>query len=382
MEAVRQSIRHPLKDQRLPGSSGQESVAIAINDKTRPVPHQYLLPPLLKELNELGYEQSKIKLLISTGTHTPIKCSEFKEILPENISRKYQVISHDCDDSSNFLSLGTSSRGTPIEIDKRFMLADLKIVIGNIEPHHFSGFSGGYKTAVIGLGSRKMINANHSLMMDPNAAIGEFDRNPLRQDIEEIGQKLDIHFALNTILNSDKAIIESLFGDPHEVMLAGIPISKQISQTKANVKTDLVIASVGGHPKDINLYQSQKALSHASLLTKNGGIVILIAACPEGSGSIYYEDFMKGINSPQAALEKFKNVQFQVGPHKAFQFSRELIRIKVILVSEMQPEHVRNLLLEPAATMNEAIKLAEQRLPADYSISIMPYATNTIPLFE
>jgi len=179
---------------------------------------------------------------------------------------------------------------------------------------------------------------------------------------------------LNTILNSDKAIIESLFGDPHEVMLAGIPISKQISQTKANVKTDLVIASVGGHPKDINLYQSQKALSHASLLTKNGGIVILIAACPEGSGSIYYEDFMKGINSPQAALEKFKNVQFQVGPHKAFQFSRELIRIKVILVSEMQPEHVRNLLLEPAATMNEAIKLAEQRLPADYSISscLMP----------
>lgn len=375
------AIHHPVNDKLLANFKEKRTISIAINDKTRPVPHKYLLPPLLQELELLGFEKTNIQFFIAMGTHKPMPASEYPLILPQEIVSSYRVVSHDCD-QSEMANLGFSSRGTPIEINKAFLDADIKIVIGNIEPHHFSGFSGGYKSAVIGLGSRKLINKNHSLLMDENARIAEFESNPLRQDIEEIGQKINIDFALNTVLNSNREIVKCFFGDPHQVMLSGISVSSQVCQTPVKSKADLIIASVGGAPKDINLYQSQKALSHASLLTKDGGVVILVAACPEGSGSQFYEDFMEGVHSPTEGLEKFRHIEFCVGPHKAFQFCRELKKIRVILVSVMDSSLVEKLLLEPAMNMMDAITRAKKYLPADYSTAILPHATNTIPSFE
>lgn len=382
IEEVVRSIRNPVDKVSLDQFSGRKTVAIAINDKTRPVPHQYLLPPLLEALRQNGFDRQNIQFIVAMGTHKPMPFSEYSKIVPTEILENYQISSHDCDDVSNLVSLGVSSRGTPIEINKKFNQADLKIVIGNIEPHHFSGFSGGYKSAVIGLGSRRMINKNHSLLMDENARIAEFDHNPLRQDIEEIGRLLQIDFALNTVMNAKREIVKCFAGDPHEVILAGIKTSKEVCQTPVRGKADLVIASVGGAPKDINLYQSQKALSHASLLTNDNGVVILVAACPEGSGSQFYEDFMEGVTSPTQGLEKFKQVDFKVGPHKAFQFCRELTRIHVLLISEINDQLVQKLLLEPAANINDAIQKAKDYLPGDFKIAILPHATNTIPLFQ
>jgi nickel-dependent lactate racemase len=382
IQEVVHALRHPVDGGNLDQFKKSKTVAIAINDKTRPVPHHFLLPPLLAELQNIGFERENIRLIIATGTHKPMLNDEFSKIIPEDIVNLFTVISHDCDDISNLSIIGSSSKGTPIEVNKIFVESDLKIVVGNIEPHHFSGFSGGYKSAVIGLGSRRMINKNHAMLMDENAKIAEFDNNPLRQDIEEIGETINVNFALNTVLNSEKSIVKCFAGNPHAVIKSGIPLSREVCQTMVKRKVDLVIASVGGAPKDINLYQSQKALSHASLLTKDGGVVILVAACPEGSGSKYYEDFMNGVRSPQQALEKFKQMEFRVGPHKAFQFSRELTRIRVILISEMNPDLVDKLLLEPAQNINIAIEKAEKYLPENYSIAIMPHATNTIPLFQ
>jgi lactate racemase len=382
IENVRTAIKQPLNGSSLQPFHKAKTVAIAINDKTRPVPNQHLLPPLLDELARIGIKKESIFFIISVGTHTPMEHSEFSRILPEEIIKNYRVISHNCDDESSLINLGKSSRGTIIQINRMFYDSDLKIVVGNIEPHHFSGFSGGYKTAVIGLGSRKMINQNHKMLMDDRARIAEFDQNPLRQDIEEIGKILNVQFALNSVLNNEKSIVSTFFGDPSDVMKMAIPVSTKICQTRAEKKADLVIASVGGNPKDINLYQSQKALSHASLLTKDGGVVVLIAACPEGSGSRFHEEFMQGIATPQQAMEKFRSIEFRVGPHKAFQFSRELFRIHVILISEMNPDLVKQLLLVPAANIKEAVSIAKKWLPDEYTIALMPYATNTIPLLK
>lgn len=381
VKEVIRAIRFPVNGKKLEEFAQCKTVAIALNDKTRPVPHQHLLPPLLAELQRMGFKNVNIRIIIAVGTHKPMPRDEFSKILSTDIIDSYQVISHDCDDEVNLVHLGVSSRGTPIEMNRVFQESDLRIVVGNIEPHHFAGFSGGYKTAVIGLGSRKMINKNHTLLMEEHAKIAEFDQNPLRLDIEEIGQKIDVQYALNTVLNSGKRIVNCFAGDPRDVIRSGISLSREVCQTATRGQADLVIASVGGHPKDINLYQSQKALTHASLLTKDGGVVILVAACPEGSGSQYYEDFMTGVLSPAQGLEKFRQIEFRVGPHKAFQFCRELSRIHVILVSEMKEELVEKLLLEPAQNLNNAVEKAEKYLPKDYSVAVMAHATNTIPLF-
>ncbi len=380
LAAVKATLETPEAEQILEQYRGCGSVAIAINDKTRPVPHQYLLPPLLEALENHAIRRQNIKLIIATGSHAPMPPAEFTKILPEEIIRNYSVTSHDFNDQANLIFLGLTGRGTPIWINRQFFAADLKIVVGNIEPHHFAGFSGGVKSAVIGLAGPQTIYKNHSMLIHPDSFIGKYERNPLRQDIEELGRYAQIQLALNAILNDDKAIVQALAGDPSLVMQKGIPLSRQICQVAATRRYDIVFASPGGYPKDINLYQSQKALTHGSLLCKDGGTVILVAACPEGSGSRLYEEFMEDVHTVDQVFDKFSRQEFKVGPHKAFQFAREMKRIHVILVSDLPAKLVKSLLLTPAKDLEEALTKALSLSGIDQpDIACLPRATNTIP---
>ena len=389
LAVVRGAVEHPVDGIPLSryihdSAPGELKVAIAINDKTRPVPHHHMLPPLLDYLASAGVPDSAICFFIATGTHLPMPAEEFERILPREIIDRYRVLSHNIDAEAQFVPLGVTARGTPVSVNRLFYESTLKIVTGNIEPHHFAGFSGGYKTAAIGLVARSTINHNHAMLVDPHARIAEFDHNPLRQDIEEIGDQIGVHFALNVILNGDKKIVQAVAGAPRAVMSAGIPISRAICQTPTpGGRYDLVIASVGGAPKDINFYQSQKAATHASLFTRDGGVMLLAAACPEGSGSLSYEQFMEGVSSPQEVFEKTRRLGFRVGPHKAFQVARDAARVHIVLLSLIPAELVTKLLMTPASTMeaalDQALVLLEATRASSLRVAVLPRATNTIP---
>jgi nickel-dependent lactate racemase len=309
-----------------------------------------------------------------------MQAEELKLILPQEIIERYPVISHDCDDASNLIYLGETRQQTPVSVNRLFYEADIRIVTGNLEPHHFMGFSGGAKSAGVGLAGRKTINHNHAMLLDPLSHVGEYDHNPTRQDIEEVGQMMGIHFALNVVMNAEREIVRAFSGSPLSVMQAGIPAARTICQTMVPHRYDLVIASAGGHPKDINLYQAQKALTHASLLTVDGGMAILVAACPEGSGSKGYEQFMEGITRHEDVFDKFQQQGFSVGPHKAIQIARDATRIGIVIVSDMSADLVHRLCLHPAASLDEAITYALTRLPPLPRIAILPKATTTIPV--
>ena len=380
--AVLEAISNPLGGISLSDFRGVRSVAIAINDKTRPVPNDQLLPPLLGHLEELGVKPGAIQLIIATGTHPRMLPLEYPLIAPQEILDRFPVHCHHCDDSESLVYLGTTSRDTPVWINQLFAEADLRIVVGIIEPHQFQGFTGGVKGAAIGLAGRDTINHNHSLMTSPKACLGRYSDNPARQEIEEIGQIIGVHFSLNAILNSDRQIVAVIAGDPCAVMEKGIPLSRQISQVQVDERFDLIIASPGGYPKDINLYQSQKALAHAGKITRMGGTVILAAACAEGTGSRAYELWMNGISSHQEAIERFQREGFLVGPHKAVQIAIDATRVKIILISELESSFVRKLLLTPATSINEALETALVDLPADANVGIMPQASSTIPFVK
>ena len=385
-EVVREALRHPVDGSSLQAYAGAHRVAIAINDKTRPVPHEHLLPPLLDQLLAIGIPEKAIQFFVATGTHVPMLPEEMTRILPAEIAGRFEVISHDCDDQANLAYLGATTRGTPIWLNRRFLEADLKIVVGDIEPHHFAGFSGGYKTAAIGLSGRETINNNHKMLVEPGARIAEFEKNPLRQDIDEIGDAFGVQFALNAILNGEKHIVSAVSGSPRAVMQAGVPLSRAVCQVSLPHAGgyDLVVASVGGAPKDINFYQSQKALTHAALLVRAQGAIILAAECPEGSGSQSYEDYMEGLLTPGDVLDKFARTGFQVGPHKAFQVAQIASRARIYLVSSMDESLTARLLMTPVPTLDRAFELAVSYLaPAGQSslrIAILPRATNTIPV--
>lgn len=386
-EAVKYAIRNPLKlfrfsetiDSTTTTIDSTTTVVITINDKTRPVPNNTLFPPLLDYLRQIGVKTENITILIATGTHLPMNENEFHLLLNHNIYDEIRLISHDCDNKGGLIYKGETSRGTPVYVNSLFDSANIKIVVGNIEPHHFAGFSGGAKSAAIGVCGRETINKNHSLLLDQRSCVGHYEDNPLRQDIEEIGQILGINCALNVILNEKKEILHALFGLPKDVMESGIKIIRDNELIQVNEPYDLVIASAGGYPKDINLYQAQKALTHASLFCKDSGTVLLAAACEEGVGSQSYLEFMNEVSTHAEAREKFIQHGFEVGPHKAFQFAAIADRINFQILSEIQPSIMKRLLIEQITDLQQRINDFLCESPYPPRIAIIPHATATIP---
>lgn len=360
--AVRDAVRRRAAAASAASGDGP-TVAVAVNDKTRPVPHAELLPPLLARLEALGVARDHITFIIATGTHPPMRPDEFTAILPSDIVERYRIVSHDVDDEESLADLGTTSRGTPVRVNRLFVGADVRIVIGNIEPHQFMGYSGGVKSAVIGLAGRDTINTNHAMMTLPGAMLGHFDDNPARQDVEEMGRMLRVDLALNAILDERKKIVQVLAGEPSEVMRIGMPRVRELYVVQVDEPFDLVIASPGGHPKDINVYQAQKGLAHASLITRPRGEIVLAAACPEGGGSRGYERWVSSRRSHEQVLEDFQAEGFRIGPHKAFQIAREATRFKTTWVTDMAPPEAERLLLDTASSIDAALAAVRVRRP-------------------
>lgn len=377
--AVEDALDDLIGDVRWDDFRAAQSVAIAVNDKTRPVPHDHLLPPLMARLESLGIPDSAITFYVAVGTHPPMTPDEFPGILPAKILSRYRVLSHDSENDDLLTPLGETSRGTPVWSNRAYAESDFKIVVGNIEPHQFAGFSGGVKTAAIGLSGLKTINVNHALMTHPDSLLGEYDTNPARQDIEEIGAKIGVHLALNAILNHQRKIVTALAGDPRLVVREGLAHSRQACQVAVPQRYGLVISSPGGHPKDINVYQAQKGLAHATLIARPGGTVILIAACPEGAGSPHYEEWMSGKISYAEVLERFSAEGFRIGPHKAYQIARDASQVNLLTCTDMPSDLARALLLNPVSDLQAAINQSLSTLPPGEPIAILPHAVSTIP---
>ncbi|MDY6872417.1 MAG: nickel-dependent lactate racemase [Chloroflexota bacterium] len=355
------------------------TVGIAINDKTRPVAKPNPLLTLVTALAEWGFDPTRMRVFIGSGTHMPMSEEELHNLLPDKVIGNVDVILHDCD-SSPLMSLGKTDYGTPIKVNQAYVECDLKFVIGNIEPHHFMGFSGGVKTAAIGLAGRETINANHAMLTQPNTLAGRYSINPMRQDIEEIGRKMGIQFCLGTVLNENKEILRAYFGNPKMVMQKAIPDVRAMFATTLPAPYDLVIASPGGAPKDINLYQAQKGLTNAARIARDDAWVLLLAACPEGSGSQGYESFITQTGSHQAVVDKFKSGFFEVGPHKAFQIARDALRTRMILVSDIPPQSVTRWQLTPSQPdkLESLLNWLTEQLPTDARVAVLPAATRTM----
>ncbi len=362
--------------------TGARSAAIAINDKPRPAPHDVLLPPLLEKLHAIGIPRERVIFCIANGSHPPMTPDEYGMILPAAIHSRYRIISHNVDDEEKIIRLGLTRFGSVVSINRAYFEANLKIVVGNVEPHQFAGFSGGVKSAVIGLAGWDTITKNHQMMTHPQAGLGLYDENPVRQDIEDMGRVVGIHLALNVVMNGQKEIVQVFCGTPDRVMRMAIPLVRQVYELPVSAPFDIVIASPGGHPKDLNIYQAQKALGHAVKVSREGGAVILAAACTEGSGSKKYEAFLAALapqdRTHERVIATFTAQGYRVGPHKAYQIARDSLNRRVIWITDLpDPDFY---LMESTLTLREALR----RVYPDCGkrIAVIPYANATIPTVQ
>jgi len=377
---VERSLRFPLGRVNLEKLRGARDVVIVVSDKTRPVPNGEILPALLARLQQQGIRDSHITLLVATGAHEPMGPDEFGSILPLEIVERYSVLTHDVADERNLQWVGTTSRGTPVWINRRYLEADVQILVGNVDPHQFVGFTGGAKGVVIGLGGLATIEANHSMMEYPLARMGIDRGNPVREDIDEGGKLVGIDFVINVVLNGQHQIVRAFAGTPEAVAEESRALSLALARAEYDQAADVVIASAGGYPKDINLYQAQKALAHASRIARPGGTVILVAECSQGVGDPLYESQMTEAFSLEDVIDRFRREGFQLGTHKAYLFARDMIKAQTSLVSGLPGQLAKRLFFAPFATLAEALEAALAQQGRTARVAILPEASVVVPV--
>jgi len=165
-------------------------------------------------------------------------------------------------------------------------------------------------------------------------------------------------------------------------MEAGVPLARKFRQIAVGQDYGLVVSSPGGHPKDINVYQSQKAVASAARIIRPGGTIILTAACPEGAGSRHYEEWVSDKHSREEVVEAYHREGFRIGPHKAFQLARDTERARLLVCSDMSHRQARRLLLDPAHDFQTAVDTALRDLSAGERIAVLPHAVSTIPYLD
>jgi nickel-dependent lactate racemase len=379
-KAVQAAIRRPIGSPPLreivkPG----QTVAFIVNDPTRVARSDVFMPILLDELNAVGVPDANMRIVFSLGTHRAMTEAEMTEEVGAETAARVTMHNPDCYDESQFQFFGTTSRGTKVGFHKLVTEADHIICTGSIVHHFFSGYGGGRKAMLPGVAAYETIRHNHSMMFDPNAVIGRLDGNPVYLDQIEGVEMCRPSFLLNVVLDEDKRFLGVFAGDYIAAHKEACVFVDQVYGAEVKREADLVIASCGGFPKDINVYQLQKTMDNTWCAVREGGVIILLGECREGSGSAHYEQMMRECTTPER-VEAALRSQFEIGAHKAYAVTRLMQKAQFILVSNMDPDFARMLLFTPARSVEEALAMAYKTLGPAPRITLMPMGALTVPL--
>ena len=378
-DAVDYALGHPIGSPLLSDMAGPGmKVSIITSDISRPLPSGDVLPSVLRELNKAGIPDSDITVVFALGSHRPHTEEERRKLAGDEAYSRVRCIDSDPDDC---ILMGTSSNGTPFAVTRSVAEADFRIALGNIEFHYFAGYSGGVKALMPGVSTPDAIQANHSLMVSPDACAGKLEGNPVREDLEEALDCCPIHYIVNAVLDEHKHIVYAVAGDVVKAHREGCRYLDRMYRKTIPKRADIVLVSQGGAPKDANLYQTQKALDNSKHAVADGGTIILIGACNEGLGSKKFEEWLVGAEKSHDMVERIGR-DFQLGGHKAAAIGMVLDRARIDLVSEMDDDFVRSIFLNPQPSAQAAFDEAMERYGPDATVIAMPFGGATLPIAD
>ncbi len=368
---VTRALSSPIESPRLAQlASGRKSAVIVADDITRAVPTREMLPPILDELKAAGLQAQDVTVIVATGLHRALAQHELDALRGD---LPVQVINHDARDPDQLVPVGRTSLGQEVLINRRFMEADLKLLTGDVEYHQFCGYGGGAKSVYPGLADAASIRHNHSMMEIDGTGPGRIEGNPVRQEVEEVGRMAGVDFILNVVMNSRKQVVRAFAGQPFAAFREGARLVDQMYRVEADRAANLVIASAGGFPKDVDLYQAQKAVSAARRLVVEGGDIIVLAECREGHGSELFDRWMTEAKDLDDIFRRIQT-KFVMGGHKAYQFARDIRWARVHLLSSLPAQKVKSYFMQPLAGVEDIQTLVR----AASSIAAMPQASLTL----
>lgn len=289
LSVLEHALDEPLGTERLEKlAKGSERVVIIVDDMTRPTPVDKLLPSIVKRLSHANVDESKICILVATGTHRPMNHDELRRKLGSEMVERFKVVNHDYRQDEMLVNLGTTPSGIPITVNRLVAEADFVLAVGNIVPHRYCGWAGGAKMIQPGVGGEATTAGTHLMITkDPDARLGVVE-NQVRHEMEAVADQVNLKFIVNTILDRHGQIVDIVAGDFRIAFREGVRRAREVYSAEISGYADIVLASA--YPSDINFWQAGKALYAADLVVKDGGIIILASPCYEGIGE--HKDFV------------------------------------------------------------------------------------------
>lgn len=382
--AVREALRMPIGTPRLasmvkPG----ERVAILVNDITRLTRTDLFLPLLIEELNGAGVPDSDLFIVFATGIHRRQTPEEQRRILGEDMARRIRHFDHRCEDDSALVELGTTSFGNRVEINREVWEADRIVLTGEIIHHLIAGYSGGRKSLVPGVAGARTTTFNHNMIFDPRCRAGLLDGNPAHEDMLEGCRMAEPDFLLNVILSPEGRLIRVVAGDYEHAHREGCRVVDEALCASIEAPYDLLIASAGGFPLDIDLRQAHKGLENACRALKPGGSILFFAECPNGAGHARFTDYVNQY-ADEHEMERALKEKFEVGGHKAWWVARLGRMFDVHLVSRLDPGFVSRCGLKPVPPECWEARWAELvgRYGRGARLGAVPFAGHTLPVLQ
>jgi nickel-dependent lactate racemase len=339
------------------------------------------LPWLLAELGHPPPE--RVVIVVGTGSHRANSPSELLRMLGQEIVDRYEVINHDAHDPATLSVAGHASDGRTISMNRRYVEADRRIVLGFVEPHFMAGFSGGYKGVFPGIADIGSILHYHraSVIADPKSTWGVLEGNPTQEQIRRYGSLLSVDLCVNVTLNKQHQITAAFAGDPilvHERAAAFVRETAMVACARA---FPIVLTTNGGHPLDQNLYQTVKGISAAALITERAGLIVVAARCNDGFPSHgNFRQLLAEHESPEALMRTILTPGFsRYDQWQAQLLAASRLHASVALYSELSDADVRTAYLEPVTDVAARLARELERRGADAPIAVLPEGPMTIP---
>ncbi len=390
--AIKTALAHPIGSVPLNelASAGQR-VCIVFTDITRASPDHLLVPALLTELEKAGVQDKDITLLCGIGMHRPSTLSEKILKLGPGIIERYRVIDNEPQNPAALVDLGITPGDVPVLIHRAAVETDLLIATGIVEPHQYAGYSGGRKTVAVGAAGEALIAHTHgpAFVDHPGTRLGRVEGNPFHEAISEAARRANLRFILNVVLDDDKRILRVAAGDPELAFRELVGFARSVYEVPIPHQYDIAIGGVG-YPKDCNLYQASRAPSFLFFAPRSvirpGGFFIIPARCEEGAGAGVGEQrflaAMRAAPNLQFILEDARRNGYPPGQQRAFVMAKVLEQTKVIIVGSECPDLVAACKMIPAATMDEALELAANKLGPACQVLVVPHAMLTLPVIQ
>lgn len=385
LAAVREALWEPIGTAPLHELVGYgDRVVVVHSDITRPMPNDRVLPVLLAELEAAGVRRDDITLINALGTHRRQTPQELATMLGQQIVDHFHCIQHDIRDNGNLVSLGHTSFGHPVRINRTYLEADVKILTGFIEPHFFAGFSGGPKGVLPSIAGADSVLTNHGTEMigHPQATWGVTHGNPIWEEMLEVALKTVPTFLLNVTLNRAREITGVFAGDLRQAHARGCDFCRQSAMVAVPHLYDIVITTNSGYPLDLNLYQAVKGMSAAARIVRQGGSIITAAECWDGIPEHgEYANLLRQAKSPQQLLASIQAPGFACQDQWEAHIQALIqLRTDVYVFSDgLSDEQIREALLKPCHSIEETVAQLMDRYGPEATICVLPEGPQTVP---